>query len=267
MGDISIDLHAVSARSAIVAVASADRAQVRFPDGVPSGNVNFGTTSMPLSLAIAHVAKVTNTHWSLGYLVEPLVANQRYYSSPRSNVATTTEVTPEQSRSAQPVVTGDSTAETVAPKFVGGHTTSGDSTAGPMQIGMVSHSASTQRSPYVLTNLPPIKPLARDANGNILPFPVHFPVVKPATAAQIAAENAQNNAANANSTQTAQQAALIAEQQAALNAYITSHSPMMPGTGVIQSPPAGSDNPYGDFGTTTYSAPGGGFYLTPGTGY
>jgi len=125
-GNISLDLEDVSAKAAILAVAAADNSVVRFPDGAPSGTVTFEGTSIPFSTAVARVATLTKTHWSLGYL---LVSTNPSLPSLSSSQDT------------------DSSADGYG-----------------VQNGAVASS------------LPPIKPLARDAEGNVLPFTIHVPV-------------------------------------------------------------------------------------------
>ena len=258
-GNVNLALHHVSARAAIESVAAADNAHVKFPNGVPFGFVSFNASSLPLSSAIARVATMTRTHWTLGYMLESTNP-----SLPSLNNGTTVNT-------ANTQTSGDSTAASVNPEGVP-NTTSGDSTAasgGP---------SSNWPSGYVVTNLPPMRPLARDAEGNILPFTIHVPVthVEPVittnmTPQQIAA--AQQAAAAENyqlALQNSYVPPTINNQNMAQSAFDPSFQPI-PGNSLFGGPTSPNENYLGgNFGAVQTEIPSGmqsGFSLIPNFGY
>lgn|GEM_PF-7040023 len=127
-GTASMSLQRVPARAAIEAVAAADDAEVKFPNGVPTGTVTFSAESIPLSAILSRVAARTNTHWTLGYVIESARPSSPSLADQEANANTSGS---------------DSNAQSNWPKGA------------------------------VVRNLPPLKPLARDAEGNILPFTIH----------------------------------------------------------------------------------------------
>jgi hypothetical protein len=147
---INLRLRNVSAAAAITAVASADNAEVRFPDGVPTGMVTLWATTLPLERAISVVASKTKTHWSTGYVMEstnPLLPslnqyNSSFVGSARAPEGSAVPVSSYSSSSAANNVAATAAGQPEALTIVGGH----------------------------VVQLPAVKPISRDAMGNSQPF-------------------------------------------------------------------------------------------------
>jgi hypothetical protein len=204
-GLVTLDWHDVSARAAIEAVAQAANAKVRFPDGAPLGSVTYTANGAPLDAAIAYVAAVTKTRWTLGYLVEP--TNE---SDP--SLTTTNE--------------------------------------------------------NVIASLPALKPLPRDAAGNILPFTVHINLPPPATpgdATSVASTNTLTPQQIAR-----EQAALWAQQQyygTGVGAGNIPQNAYNPSVVTFPSDQGASVYNNGDAAVQTIVPGNSGFHLDPGYGY
>jgi hypothetical protein len=251
-GNVALRLSHVSAAAAIKAVASADHAQVRFPDGVPTGTVTLKASTLPLRKAVSEVASLTKTHWSLGYLLES--TNPSLPSLNRNQVDTYTAA----SGAGNP---------TAALPPVSGH---------EIAVGATPESpVSSWPTGPVIVNLPPIKPLPRDAKGNILPITVHFPVPKPAVKPPDLTPAQQQALANQNKSNPAAAAEYYNEfynsannpADYSQNSYQQEMS-TFPSFSTTDDPNQGYQNLFGgNFGTVSTYAPNSGFSLVPDYGY
>jgi hypothetical protein len=183
---VEFRLANVSARAAILSVAAADNAEVRFPDGVPTGNLTLSSISMPIDRAISIIAAETHTHWSKGYVLDSMnpaltqltPGNRSDFAPFPSETATALNgTTPNAS-----ATTGDSSA---AVSSEGGLTLSGDSSAAGQFVPTRRFAATAVPAgglPSIqavqngkMVTLPAEAPLPRDSSGNILPITIHLP--------------------------------------------------------------------------------------------